>query len=58
MLLVHIGLEDHNVTIQIVSVTEIIISIVCKVMGIHIPLWCLGSVAVNSPIWCILGIIA
>jgi len=58
MLLVHIGLEVHNVTIQLVSIIDIIISIVNQIMDIHIPPWCLGSGAISSPLWCKLGIIA
>jgi len=57
ILLVHIGLEIHNVTIQIVSITEIIIFIISHVMSIHIPLWCLNKGVSNFPLWCILGII-
>jgi len=45
---VHISLEVHNVTIQVVSLMEFTILIVSKVMSIHIPL---GSP--SSPLWCI-----
>ena len=48
-------MKVHNVTIQVVSIMELVIFIVSKVMNIHIPLWCLGSA--NSSLWCILGII-
>jgi len=42
MLLMKIGLEINNITIQIVDVIDIIISIVSQVMSIDISPWCLG----------------
>ncbi len=57
MLLVHVDLEVHNVTIQTVSIIDISISIVNQIMGIHIPPWHLASGAISSPLWCKLGII-
>jgi len=52
VLLVHIGLKIHNVTIQVVSIMEVIFFIISNVMSIDIPLS-----SASPSFWCILGII-
>jgi len=59
MLLVQIGLEVSDITIQVVKVIDIIIFLpmVNKIMHINIPFGYLGKIVLRPCLWGLLGII-